>query len=243
MEKSIYKLFGAAAILSALTAGCEKVFEDDTPMDTDMSTMARIQFFNAAVGTSRNFMYVDGLPVNGASVAYGAFFPSAPNTSFAVPAGFRQFLLRDTLSTTTQPPLSFAENFSAGNYYTIFSYDTVNAVKQKTVFTEIVVPEDTTARLRLANFIHSSNAVPNIDVFSYRRNANVWSNIPVKEVTNFIPYESRVADTLYVREAGTMIQLVKFTLPAPTPKRSYTVIFRGSYRVPASRTMSSFINY
>jgi hypothetical protein len=242
MEKLISKIIALFTCISLLVS-CEKVIEDGTPMDANMTTKARVQFFNAAVGTLRNFLYVDGFPVNGTTIAYGSFFPSSPSTSFAVPAGLRSFILRDTLSTSTQPQLSFAENFTAGSFYTVFSYDTLTAVKQKTVTTEIVVPSDTTARLRLANFIHSSNAVPNIDVFSYRRNANIWSNIPVKEVTGFIPYESRVADTLYVREAGTMIQLVKFTLAAPTPKRSYTVVFRGSYRVPASRTMTSFINY
>ena len=241
-SKNIKLLFPLLAIV--FLAGCEKTIEDTTPIDDDMTTKARVQLYVAHVGAvARNFLYVDGLPVNGSSLAFGSVFPAAPATSFAVPAGFRAFLLRDTSSTTTQPALSFAENFSAGNFYTIFTYDTLNAVKQKTVLTNIVVPDDTTARLRFANFIYSPNAVPNVDVFSFRRNANVWTNVPVKEVTEFIPYQSGVVDTLYVRETGTTIQLAKAAVGSFTAKRSYTAVFRGSYRAPASRSIVTFINF
>jgi hypothetical protein len=233
-------------LISGLTmlAACVKTIEDTSPIDDDMTTKARIQIFNATVGTgARNLITVDANRINAPGFTYGSVFPALPSTSFAVPAGLRAFNIIDTLATTTMPPLTFAENFSAGNFYTIFLYDTLNAIKQKTVLTNIVVPDDTTARVRFANFIYSSNAVPNVDVFSFRRNANVWTNIPVKEVTEFIPYQSGVVDTFYVRETGTMTQLAKAAVGSFTAKRSYTAIFRGSYRVAASRTISTFINY
>ena len=238
--KHIVLLFSGMAMLAA----CVKTIEDTSPIDDDMTTKARIQIFNATVGSAaRNLITMDANRVNVPGMAYASFFPASPNTSFGVPAGLRAFNIIDTLLTTTQPPLTFAENFSAGNFYTIFLYDTLNAIKQKTVLTNIVVPDDTTARLRFANFIYSPNAIPNVDVFSYRRNANVWTNVPAKEVTEYIPYQSGVVDTFYVRETGTMTQLAKSAVGSFTAKRSYTAIFRGSYRAPASRTVSTFINY
>ena len=154
-------------------------------------------------------------------------------------------MIRDTLTATTQTPLSFAQNMDVGKNYTIFMYDTINAAKQKTVETKIVVPGDTTARLRFANFIFSKNAVPAVDIFSKRRNVNVFTNVAVTGVTDFIPVPSAFTDTFYVRETGTTNQLAVLNGLTPTEKRSYTLVFRGRYETTSgtiARTLSSFIN-
>ncbi len=67
------------------------------------------------------------------------------------------------------------------------------------------------------------------------------TNLQVTDVTDFIPYPSDITDTFYVRTAGSGTNLFNFTAaPAnvptniqsiftPRPKRSYTLVFRGSY--------------
>jgi hypothetical protein len=214
---------------------------------TDFSNSSIVQVYLATVNASRNYIYVDAAQVTGGLMSSGSVFPSGGATIGAnIQPGLRAFLIRDTLSTTTQVPFTFAQNMQVGNRYTIFIYDTITAPKQKTVQTDIIIPADTTARLRFANFVHSKNAVPAVDVFAKRRNINLFTNVAVTDVTSFIPVPSSFNDTIIVREAGTTNQLAVLNGLNPTQKRSYTVVFRGSYAITSgtnARTVSSFTNY
>lgn len=219
-----------------------------SPTDNDFNNKSFIQVYNASVGSTRNYVYVDASPVTGAPFAFGGTFPSTP-ANYAVTAGFREFLIKDTLSTSTQPQMSFSENFQASKYYTIFMYDTLNAIKQKTVLSNIVIPADTTARLRFANFIYNPVALPNsFDIFSVKRNANIFSNVRETEVTDFIPFASALTDTFYIRFNGNSANLQNVdttgkptivnvqSILTPTRLRNYTMIFRGSYRSTNNKT-------
>ena len=239
--------------IALLAFSCQKdtTLKEVAAESNDFSNSAFIQVFNATLGSTRTYVYVDGAPVTGAALAYGGSFPTlwssaqATPSQFAVPAGSHSFLIRDTLTTSTQPVMSLAENLMAGVTYTLFTYDTLNAIKNKLVRTDIVFPDDTTARLRFANFAYSPNAIPAVDVYSKRLGTNIFTNIPVTTVTPFIPYDSRRADTLIIRETGTGIDLQNRTVTGTPPvttfspvqlivgltrKRSYTLVFRGGYR-------------
>jgi hypothetical protein len=186
---------------------------------------------------------VDGRPQNGAGLSSGGVFPTT-GYGFMVPSGSRAFLLRDTLSTTTQVPLSFANILDRGKNYTIFAYDTISAVKQKTVVTDIVVPTDTTCRVRFAHFAYSPTLMPNIDLYSFKRAGNVVTNIAPTDVSTYVPFASALNDTLQVREAGTTNVLAQLNGFFPTQKRSYTLVYRGTHRGAATvRFLSSFVNY
>jgi hypothetical protein len=256
MKKTLAKYSLILITLTVLAMACSRRIEDSTPRLDDFGDVATVQLYNVAVGNQRNLLYVDGKPVNGATVPllytntiFTPLFPAAPNVGFAVTAGVKNFSLRDTLSTSVQPQLSFAENFDGNKFYTIFAYDTMSAVKQKTVETNIVVPSDNSARVRFANFAFLKSGVPPpVDIFSKVKNANIFTNIAMTDVTDFITYTSGVADTLIVRSTGTAIGLdtANFTFNA---KRNYTLVFRGRYGFNESggatfpRTLSSFINY
>lgn len=228
--KKIYSfsLIVATGLVVFSGIGCRKSIVDTTPQnDLDNTTFAQV--FVATVNASRNFVYADGAQINGVALSSGSVFPGTGLYAFTFPAGLRAFLVKDTLPATTQVPISFAENLQLGKNYTIFMYDTITTPKQKTVLTNIVVPTDSTARLRFANFVYNPTAVPGIDIFSYLRNTNVVTDLKVSEVTDFIPYASGITDTLYIRETGTLTNIVKFT-SSYTTKRSYTLVYRGSYR-------------
>ena len=236
-----YKAGLAAALFTVMLISCQKSFDEKITLQSDFSNSAIVQVHVATVNASRNYLYVDANQVTGALMTSGSVFPTT-GTGFAVAPGPRAFLVRDTLRTATQVPLSFAENLQVNKRYTIFLYDTINAPKQKTVETTIVTPTDTTCRIRFANFIYNPAAVANVDVFSFSRNANIFTNIAVTDVTGYIPYASRVSvDTFYVRETGTTNLLYKSSMSNLTEKRNYTFVYRGSHR--GTKTSTLFTTY
>ena len=234
---------GLLAALAMTLVACEKSFDEKISLNSDTAGNTVVQLYMATVGASRNYVYVDGRPQNGAALSSGSVFPTT-GYGFMVPSGSRAFMLRDTLSTTTQVPISFANILDRGKNYTIFAYDTISAVKQKTVMTDIVVPTDTTCRVRFAHFAYSPTLMPNIDLYSFKRMANVISNVAPTDVSTFVPFASALNDTLQVREAGTANVLAQLNGFFPTQKRSYTLVYRGTHRGASTvRFLSSFVNY
>lgn len=231
-----FKIYTAGLIallsLGVLFSSCEKSAEGKLVTQSDLSNSSLIRVFMATVNASRNYVYVDGNLVTGALLSSGSLFPSSGVYAARIPAGFQNFTVRDTLTATTQVPLSFAENMQVNKNYTIFVYDTISSPKQKTVQTNFVIPTDTTCRIRFANFIYNPTIVPAIDIFSFNRNANIFTNVAVTDVSDFVPYPTGVTpDTLYIRETGTTINIIKVAVGNFfTQKRSYTLVYRGSHR-------------
>lgn len=247
MKSSIIIRTILAGITStALLISCQKeAYNPIAQENRDLSKSAFVKFYNGIVNSNRTYVYSDLVPLNGATIAYGSAFPSLSPSYAALNAGIRKIAIRDTLFPTTQYPIAFDQQMDAGSFYTIFAYDSLNAPKYKVVKDNIQAFGDTTARVRFANFPYSTAAMPNVDIFSQKAQANVFTNINPTTVTDFIPYASGLNDTLYVRATGTTTALTQATL-LPTARRSYTIIFRGSYRATsgtAARTLTSFLTY
>ncbi|GEO11876.1 DUF4397 domain-containing protein [Segetibacter aerophilus] len=228
---------------SSLYMSCTKETPQVAAAQTDFSLSSKVQIFDATVKSTRNYIYVDGTPISGAALAYGAVFP-ATAYAFMVNAGSRSFTIKDTLPSTTQVPLTFTETLDPGKSYTIFTYDTITSVKKLSVLNNIIIPTDTTAMLRFANFIFNTTAVPGVDVYSFRRGTTtpVFTNVATTKVTDFIPYASGLTDTLYLYATGTTSPLlVKSVVPSLTPSRSYTSAYSGSYR--GAKAVATFATY
>jgi len=242
---------------SSLYLSCNKETPLLASISPDLGKSATVQVFSATVRATRNYVYVDGAPVSGSTLVYGGVFPSTAY-AFKVDAGSRTFLIKDTLPATTQTPITFSQSMEAGKSYTIFTYDTITSVKQTTVLNNIVVPTDTTCRLRFANFIYNTTPVANVDVYSYRRipgtpvfvagapvlttSTPVFNNIATTSVTDFIPYAAGQTDTLYVYATGTTAPLlVKQLVPSLVQTRSYTSCYNGSYK--GTKVVSTFGTY
>ncbi len=258
------KIYAAGIILLLTTAAvipsCTKTFDEKINLQTSFTNSSLVQVYMAMVNANRNYIYVDSKLINGGGLlTTGNVFPSSAYAA-SIPGGFRAFLVRDTLSTTTQAQLSFSENLQVGKNYTVFVYDTITAPKQKTVETNIVVPTDTTARIRFANFVYNPTVLDGFDIYSKKRNQVIFSNVKQTEVTEFIPYASALTDTFYIRPTGTTnnLQNWRTTTPVgaydvtailtPAATRNYTLVFRGGWRATASsnttvRTLSVFTNY
>jgi len=267
LRRQISKQLLYISICGFVLAGCDRSPEWIMDQNKNLSGKATVKIHNNVVNSSRNIVLVDNVPVTGST---GVMFYSAPsgptsfpNTvyGFAVDPGSRTILIRDTLSTSTQLPITVSSNFEANKNYTIFTYDSITRPKFKLVETPIVIPaNDTTARLRFANMITFPTTPPNVDIYSVRRKENIFTNISLGTITDYIPIRSNVIDTFHVRVTGTttnlnlngtnltsnppvIVQQITFN---PTAKRSYTLIFRGSWgshTAPIGRDLRIFTDY
>lgn len=246
MKKSSIKfLFAGLSIVGLFS--CEKEFTPTTTENNQLSGKAAIKFVNYTVNSSRNYLFIDDILVSGTASAFTNVYPSGAVSFITIPSTSSRFLVRDTLPTTTQVPITLTSTLEPGSYYTLFTYDSLSNAKARLVKDAIEIPADTTARVRFANFAYSTASMPNIDIFSTRRGSNVATNLKVADVTGFIPYASNLLDTLHIRETGRTTNLVSLNGFSPITKRSYTVVFRGSWRLAAGTTLgrgiSSFLTY
>lgn len=225
---------GSLVAMAALVSSCDKDLNDRNNVDKDASNSTYVKFVNLAGNATRNYVYVDGKQVSGAQMLYGETLPTHSGSyGLKMSAGLHSFVVRDTLSTSTQVPLSFNGNFDANSSYTVFLYDSIIRIKQVTVKNEIVMPADSTSRLRFGNFMYLANGgtAPAVDLYSSFFGRRIFTNIAPSEVTEFITYPGAHAagDTLRTYVAGTntvLNQLIGYTT---TQKRSYTVVTRGNY--------------
>jgi len=241
----LFRYIVSASVLGSVLflVACKKetkfhsVIDEETPSNDK----AQIKVINAAVGTNRNYVYVDGSPVSGVTFLDGGAFP-ANNYYANVYTGVHAIMVKDTLSTGPQTPVTVTSTFYPRQRYTIFMYDSTKSIKAKLVEDMLVVPADTSvAMVRFANFAYSPTPIPNLDVYSHLKQARIWTNVSPTTVTDFIRYTANtVADTLWFRPTGTNVDLFKLTF-TPTTKRSYSLVFRGRYSV--TRTVSVYTQY
>ncbi len=232
------KLFSIIAVIGLLTA-CKKDFDGRASESVGTENKAFIRIVSGSLGAARNFATLDGALLNGTPLSMGGIFPGASTvTAFAtILPGARTIRVYDSSAVPQQTPVSISATFDAGKFYTVYTYDTSNAVKaliQNDVFT---VPSDTTANVKFVNIIYSSSAVPNVDLYSRRKRANIASNIAPLASSNYIPHISGLTDTLEVRATGTTTALAIFNGHTFNAKRTYNVVFRGRYQS-TSGTMS-----
>ncbi len=242
---------------SMLYISCTREIPQVANLDIDINKSATLQVFNATVKSVRNYVYIDGVAVTGAALGFGSIFPA---TAFGIKVtpGSRSILIKDTTVNTIQVPITFAQNFDAGKSYTTFTYDTLTSIKQITLLNNITIPTDTTSRLRFANFIYNTTALPNVDVYSFRKISGtpvfvggsvvlagsmpVFANIATNAVTEFLPYASGLSDTLYIVATGTTTPIIaKQLVTSLVPSRSYTSVYSGSFK--GTKTISTFATY
>jgi hypothetical protein len=243
MKNMKMKLFYIIAVIGLFTA-CKKDFDGRATESVGTENKAFIRIVSGSVGAARNFATLDGALLNGTPLAMGGIFPGASTvTAFAtILPGARTIRVYDSSLVPMQTPVSISSEFKQGKFYTIYTYDTSNAVKAMIGLDEFSVPSDTTANVKFVNIIFSSSAVPNVDLYSRRKMANIATNIAPLGSSSYIPHISGLTDTLEVRATGTTTALTivnGFTFNA---KRTYNIVFRGRYQS-TSGTMSRGLTF
>lgn len=240
MKKNIF-IAGLSCLIIGIACKKELIEKNNFFQFTDTSKVSFVKVFIATVNASNNYVYADNLPLTGSRLSLGSIFPV--NLGYAaISPGSRSISIKDTLSSSTQVPVTFNQNFETGKYYSIFIYDTITNVKYKVVPDNFIIPADTSAQLRFANMIYSKSLVPNVDVFSKKLNMNIFTNITIGTVTNFISFPSKKADSLFIQETGTTNRLAGMGF-TPGAQRSYTLVFNGSYGVLKGGTKRSLTFY
>ena len=195
-------------------------------------------FRNIINGRDSFNIYVNGNKVNGPFFTFGSIFPTVTNLYAAVPTGNQ--LIRLTVNGVTTPDsvtlAGFTKNLVAGKYYSFFLTDSIlsaDASKQMFVEDNFARTDTLHYTVRLVHAIINDFG-GNIDVFSFRLGANMFSNISPSMATSFTaePY-NLTQDTLSVRRAGTATELARLNSVVFARERAYTLVYKG---LPGSTT-------
>jgi hypothetical protein len=183
-------------------------------------------------------VYVGANKVNGTLFTYNSSFPAATinvNTYAVVPAGSQQIRLslpgKNTVDSFTI--MTLTKTLEAGKYYTFFITDSLNAQQNPTkiwVDDANFLSDDTTQnRIRFAHTILNDTAGKNVDVYSYRKAGNIFSNISPGTVTDFIALPAPTTlDTISIRRPSTGFELARINGVSIVKGRSYTILYKGS---------------
>jgi hypothetical protein len=244
------KFFLAGLLFSA----CKK--QISVPIEAINNSTTYLKVYIASPGATRNYVFINDRQVTGAALTAGGLFPLSSasqgiafphNSLFSVQLGemrpiAQKISIRDTALVTAQPVTNVVTNLETLSNYTLFLAD--SSLRPRAILVKDDMPPvgDTAARLRFANLPFSPLAIPNVDIFSVKARANIFTNAPVGMISEFKPFASALNDTLHVRAAGTTANLASVNGFLATRGRYYTIVFRGSYRNPGSRVLGTFVN-
>ena len=192
------------------------------------------QVFNAPDSIN---IFINNAKVNGPLITYAGLFPASGTNYgyFAVPTGLVHIKLTvaGIVNTDSIPLTSFSKVFTKGQFYSIIVTDNIKAANDssKMILQDIYTkPNPGNYSIRFVHAVLNDTADKNIDVYSARRNANIYNNIKPGEIVNFrtYPYNSQLNDTLYVRRAGTLQNLATVNGASFGNQRAYTLIYRGN---------------
>ena len=207
-------------------------------------------FRNIVNGRDSFNVYVNGIKINGSFLTFGSLFPSVSNLYATVPTGNQ--LIRMTVNGVNTADsvtlIGFTKNLVAGTYYSFFLTDSLFSTDP----TKQMFIQDNFARTDTLHYtVRLVHAIPNdfggnIDVYSYRLGANMFSNISPSTATPFVsePY-TFTFDTLSVRRAGTLTELYKYTSVTFARERAYTLVYKGGPTLTTgtkARSLVSFFN-
>ncbi|MEO7311448.1 MAG: DUF4397 domain-containing protein [Chitinophagaceae bacterium] len=239
-----FKITTAAVILSCLVfSSCKKEYTlvsttDDLTGKAYLRIIHAAPSFRALFGVQDTFnVFIDNNKVNATVLTYGSVFPGATaNPYLAVNAGLKDIklsipgkILEDSIAITT-----ITKTLAAGSYYTLMLTDSIKFARDSSqIFLKdnLVKPLNTLYSLRFINAVYNDTVGKTIDIFSAKRNGNLFSNAVPGKIFDFttLPYNAQFADTLFVRRSGTLINFASVIIGAGGfgNQKSYTLYFRG----------------
>ena len=252
MKKSLQHIIFGAIILVVGLAACNK----DTVYVADpisSSSNAYIKFLHVSPSLATITGQADNVTllnldlksntyskITGTPLAYERYFPTTTNSYATITAGLQT--IKFSLAAVSQK--DSVELFlkkvqaDAGKYY---SFIITDSIKSETISKAMFLQDDllslgsTQIGMRLVHAIWNDTAAKNIDIFSRRNNATIFSTRSAGSATTFIPLNYfTTSDTLIVRRAGTTFALATFNGATFTPGRNYTLVYKGNGAVTTS---------
>jgi hypothetical protein len=246
MKKSLQHIIFGALVLVVGLAACNK----DTTYVADpvtSSSSAYIKFLHVSPSLATITGQADNVTLlnldlksntysklTGTPLGYEKYFPTTTNVYAAVTAGLNtiKFSLAAVNQKDSLELFLKQVQADAGKYYSFIITDSVKSASlSKAMFLQDDILSLTSNQIgmRFVHAIWNDTAAKNIDIFSVRNNANIFSARSAGSASTFSPlnYYS-TNDTLIVRRAGTTFALASLNGVGFTPGRNYTLVYKGN---------------
>ena len=178
--------------------------------------------------------------ITGTPLAYERYFPTTTNAYATIPTGLQtiKFSLAAVKQKDSLELFLKKVQIDAGKYYSFIITDSVKSqTNSKAMFLQddLLTLGASQIGMRFVHAIWNDTAAKNIDIFSRRNNATIFSARSAGSATTFIPLNYfTTSDTLIVRRAGTAFALATLNSVTLTPGRNYTLVYKGNGAVTAS---------
>ena len=178
--------------------------------------------------------------ITGTPLAYERYFPTTTNAYAAITAGLQtiKFSLAAVSQKDSLELFLKKVQADAGKYY---SFIITDSVKSESLSKAMFLQDDlltlgaSQIGMRFVHAIWNDTAAKNIDIYSKRNDATIFSARSAGSATTFIPLNYfTTSDTLIVRRAGTTFALATFNGVTFTPGRNYTLVYKGNGAVTTS---------
>ncbi|MCA6452429.1 MAG: DUF4397 domain-containing protein [Chitinophagaceae bacterium] len=257
---TLYTSLFAAGIL--MFSACKKQADKTANYTLSDESTAYVRVVHAAPSFRQIFnapdsfnVYVNDIKMNAPFLTYGAIFPS--NASFgyvAVQPGLNQFRVNIHGFASASPDstrlINFTKVFQAGQYYTLLMTDSITSGRDSS---QMFLPDAYTKPLngyyglRFVHAVWNDTTGKTIDIYSARRNANIFTSVKPGEIKTFNSFASntQLSDTLYVRRSGTQITLSQLNGVSFANQRSYTLVYRGDGNLATgtkARALATFLH-
>jgi hypothetical protein len=246
--KYLNKSFLAVLAISLGIVACEKKKEIIAPWDIagSNSNFAHLRIVHASpnfrtiTGQADSIhIFVNGSKINGVRLSYGGAFPAINPTTYAtVPHGNVQLKVSvgglvnvDSIAVAT-----INTTFNQGENYSFILTDSLLSANRDSarilVKDSFPTPLNGRTWLRFVHTLVDTAADKRVDVWSARRNNNLFANVQPGSVGAFTnqPFIN-FPDTLIVRRAGTMTELARLSNITYANQRVYTIFLRGDVKV------------
>jgi Domain of unknown function (DUF4397) len=230
-------LLGFAAI--TLFTSCEKKYEVKTAVFATSDDMAQLRivhaapFFRRVFGRQDSFhVYVNDQKVNNTFLTYGSIFPAqTTNPYIAIKPGTTniRFVQYGVVLIDSSTITALSKTTEAGKKYTLIINDSLANNKenqQMWMVDNFTTPDTSFYNVRFVNTV--LNDVANVDVYSFRRAANIFTNVSKASISQFLRLpSSTTSDTISVRTTGTATEIARLNTMPVNSRRSYTIYYRG----------------
>jgi len=246
MKKSLQHIIFGALVLVVGLAACNK----DTTYVADpvtLSSSAYIKFLHVSPSLATITGQADNVTLlnldlksntysklTGTPLTYERYFPTTTNVYAAVTAGLKT--IKFSLAAISQK--DSVELFlkkvqaDAGKYYSFIITDSIKSASlSKAMFLQddILTLGSSQIGMRFVHAIWNDTAAKNVDIFSIRNNATIFSGRSAGSASSFAPLNYFTTnDTLIVRRAGTTFALASLNGVGFTPGRNYTLVYKGN---------------
>ena len=172
--------------------------------------------------------------ITGTPLAYEKYFPTTTNAYATIPTGMQtiKFSLAAVSQKDSMELFLKKVQIDAGKYYSFIITDSIKSeTNSKAMFLQddLLTLGASQIGMRFVHAIWNDTAAKNVDIFSVRNNANIFSARSAGTASTFTPLNYfTTSDTLIVRRAGTTFALATMNSATFTPGRNYTLVYKGN---------------